>query len=59
MAFLEHLDCQKSAAWIKTKGLLTESSYANGTYSIEILVREIIPMITEIYDFDYRDKSLK
>ena len=33
--FLDYLDCHESAAWIKTKTLLFESSSANKTFSME------------------------
>ena len=52
---MEHSDCHESAAWLKTKDLLFESFSTNGEFSMEIWAGEIIPVVTENYEFDYRD----
>ena len=40
------------------KTFLIELSSASGMFSMEALVREIIPVVAEKYEFDNRDKSL-
>ena len=55
--FLENLDCHEPDAWIKTKGLLIELPSANGMCSMEILFAGIIPVVTEKFELDYRNKS--
>ena len=56
--FLEHLDCHESDAWIETKEKFFESSSKNGELSIKTLVGEIITVVTETNESDYRDKSI-
>ena len=53
------LDCHESDAWIKIKGFLKESSSTNGRCSMETLVGGIITVVTEKYEFDYRNKTIK
>ena len=57
--FLEFLDCHESAAWIKTRYFLIELSSAKENVSIENVVGEFIPVATEKFEFDNREKSKK
>ena len=52
------MQCQESAAEIKTKDLVIESFFANEKYSMKILVGEIIPNVTEKDEFDYQNTSI-
>ena len=56
--FIEYLDCHESDAWIKTIALLVESSSPKEKCSMETLVAGSIPVITEKYEFDYRNKPI-
>ena len=49
--FLEFLDSHKSAAWNIGKIILTESLSARGMLWMKILVAEIMPVVTENYEF--------
>ena len=55
---MDYLDCHESIAWIKTKTLQQMLSFANEKFSMETFIGQIIPVFTEKYEFDYRDKSL-
>ena len=57
--FLEHLDCHESDAGIKTKSLSIDYSSTNRRFPIETLVGGFIPVVTEKYDFDYSNISIK
>ena len=53
------MDCHESAAWIKSKYALIESSSANRKFFKDALVEEIITVVNEKYELHYPDKSLK
>ena len=55
--FFKNLDCNESAARIKTKGLLTQLSSTNGKFSMEILVEEIITVDFKNNELEYPDRS--
>ena len=41
----------------QNKKILIESSFLNGKNIMETLLGDIISVVTEKYEFDYRDKS--
>ena len=43
----------------QNKQMLIESSVVSPQFSMETLAEEIIPVVTEKYEFDYRGKSIK
>ena len=56
--FLEFLDCHESAQWIKTEGILSETSSTDGKCSIEFLLAGIKTLVLEKYEFDYRSRTI-
>ena len=56
--FLEFLDCHKFDAWIKVKNFSNELSSTNRKYSIKALIGGIIPVVTEPYELDFRNKTI-
>ena len=58
---MKTLDCHESHAWIETKGLLDISPSTKVILSSLIdrdFFGKIIPVVTEKYDFEYRDKTI-
>ena len=56
--FLENLDFHESATGIETKDFSFEPSPENGRFWMETLARETIPVVTENYELDFRNKSI-
>ena len=56
--FLQNLDYQSSDATIKIFGVSTESSCRYFGFSIETLIEEITPAVSERDEFEHRDKSI-
>ena len=56
--FSENSNCHKSAAWIRTSNLFTESSSANGKFSMETLVQQSITVVNENYELGFPDNSI-
>ena len=56
--FLEKLDCQVFHAKIKVQNLVIQSTSKTVSLLIGTLIRETIPVVTEIFKIDYRDKTI-
>ena len=54
---MESLDYSDSNARIEVMGFSIETSFINVTLSIETLMEEIKPVVSEKVDFECRDKS--
>ena len=58
MLLSENLKIHESDTWVKTRKVLDESYSARERLSMKTLFEEVVSVIAENQEFEYRDQSL-